>query len=70
MVIEFNGTVHEDIDFEYGEGTNTARGCGTTFNGEFWYFGGGGQSGSSSRRQVCLNQKLCQRYSSVLRRVK
>ena len=34
--------------FEYGEGTDANGGCGATFMGEIWYFGGW----SSQRRQV------------------
>ena len=41
------GNVNNDLTFEYGEGTSTYGGCGVTFLGEFWYFGG-----ESYRRQV------------------
>ena len=36
------GNVNDDLDFQYGEGTKASWGCGTTFKGEFWYFGGTG----------------------------
>ena len=45
----FSGNVNDDIDFEYGEGTDARYGCGATLFGQFWYFGG---NGSSLNRQV------------------
>ena len=44
--------MNDGLDFEYGEGAKAYRGCGVTFRGEFWYFGGGGQRGSPERRQA------------------
>ena len=60
------GRMKDERRTMYEEGTNTARGCGTTLNGEFWYFGAGGGSGSPSRRQVYLNEKLCQIRSQFI----
>ena len=40
----YSGTVNDDIDFEYGEGTKAAYGCGATLFGQFWYFGGSGET--------------------------
>ena len=34
-------------NFEYGNGTESAYGCGATFQNEFWYFGG-----NTNKRQV------------------
>ena len=34
------GTVNDEIDFQYGEGTYARDGCGATLFGQFWYFGG------------------------------
>ena len=39
-VISFDGTVDADMDFEFGENTQSFRACGATLNGEFWVFGG------------------------------
>ena len=57
VVINFAGETH-DIEFEFGENTAVAFGCGATFLGEFWYFGG---NGSARRRQVSFNgpSKMC-----------
>ena len=40
--------MNDDIEFEYGEGTGAAYGCGATLFGQFWYFGGR----DSTSRQV------------------
>ena len=45
----FSGNINEDLTFEYGAGTEVYRGCGVTFQNEFWYFGG-----NSYKRQVNL----------------
>ena len=47
--ITSSGNVNDDLDFEYGDGTTVAYGCGATFMGEFWYFGG---DGAANNRQV------------------
>ena len=39
-VISFGGLVDADMDFEFGENTQSFRACGATLNGEFWVFGG------------------------------
>ena len=36
----FLGNVNDDLDFEFGPGTNARSGCGVTFMDRFWYFGG------------------------------
>ena len=43
----FSGNVNTELTFEYGNGTESAYGCGTTFQNEFWYFGG-----NTNKRQV------------------
>ena len=40
LIFDHLGTVNDDLDFEYGEDTETRRGCGATLFGQFWYFGG------------------------------
>ena len=40
------GNVIDNLRFEYDQGTVANEGCGVTFMGEFWYFGG------TNRRQV------------------
>ena len=30
----------DDLNFEYGQGTDVAGGCGASLMGEMWYFGG------------------------------
>ena len=40
MIVDFNGNVNEELNFEFGEGATVYEGCGATFMGEFWYFGG------------------------------
>ena len=44
-----SGNVNEDVNFEYGEGTTAAYGCGVVFKGEYLYFGG---NGAANVRQV------------------
>ena len=44
-----SGNVNEDVNFEYGEGTTAAYGCGVVFKGEYFYFGG---NGAANVRQV------------------
>ena len=39
--------MNNDLDFEYGSGTEARYGCGVTLKGQFWYLGG-----SSNKRQV------------------
>ena len=36
----FKGNINENLNFEYGDGTEAYYGCGVTFQNEFWYFGG------------------------------
>ena len=40
------GNFDDDLDFEYGVGTNTYRACGASLEGQMWIFGG------SDKRQV------------------
>ena len=49
MIVDFNGNVNEDLNFEYGEEVTVYDGCGASFMGEFWYFGG---DGAANNRQV------------------
>ena len=44
----YSGNIHEDLDFEYGRGTEISRGCGALLRNVFWYFGGW----RSNKRQV------------------
>ena len=37
------GAVNDDLDFKYGNGVAAHVGCGLTFKGQFWYFGGYGK---------------------------
>ena len=46
----FLGSFDDDLNFEYGEGTDVYTGCGAILMGEMWYFGGF----SSQSRQVCI----------------
>ena len=39
--------MNDDIDFEYGSGTEAYYGCGVSLKGQFWYLGG-----QSNKRQV------------------
>ena len=41
LVVDFQGNVNDDLDFQYEEGATAALGCGATLMGEFWYFGDG-----------------------------
>ena len=34
------GNFDDKLNFEYGKETEIVDGCGVTFLGEFWYFGG------------------------------
>ena len=52
MVIDWEGTFNDDLNFEYGDGTTVNSGCGATLMDEFWYFGG---SGSANKRQVNIH---------------
>ena len=45
--------MNDDIDFEYGDGTDARLGCGATLFGQFWYFGG--DAYSAAYRQVRLS---------------
>ena len=36
----FLGNFDDNLNFEYGKDTEIVDGCGVTFLGEFWYFGG------------------------------
>ena len=45
--------MNNDLDFEYGSGTEARYGCGVSIKGQFWYLGGGG----SKNRQVRTNQE-------------
>ena len=40
MVVDFEGRVNRDVFIDMGEFNELHWGCGTTFYGEFWYFGG------------------------------
>ena len=40
MVVDFEGRVNRDVFIDMGEFSELHWGCGTTFYGEFWYFGG------------------------------
>lgn len=41
QTIDFDlGNFNDDLDFEFGPGTNARNGCGVTFMDRFWYFGG------------------------------
>ena len=48
-MIYFQGTVNDDINFEYTNGADVNVGCGAVLMGEYWYFGG---EVSANRRQV------------------
>ena len=39
--------MNDNLDFEYGTGTEAQWGCGVFLKGQFWYLGG-----STNRRQV------------------
>ena len=39
--------MNDDLDFEYGTGTEAQWGCGVSLKGQFWYLGG-----FSNKRQV------------------
>ena len=41
--------MNDNLDFEYGSGTEAFYGCGVSLKGQFWYLGG-----NSYRRQVKL----------------
>ena len=43
----YSGVVNDNLDFEYGSGTEAQYGCGVTLKGQFWYLGG-----ISYKRQV------------------
>ena len=40
MVIDTNGFVNDNLNFQFGDDTSTYYGCGATLKGEFWFFGG------------------------------
>ena len=42
------GDYDDDLNFEFGDGTDLHNGCAAHFLGEFWYFGGGGGSTESN----------------------
>ena len=48
LILKYLGNLRDDIGFEYGEGALASYGCGATIRGQFWYFGGHGES----KRQV------------------
>ena len=50
----YSGNINEDLDFEYGRGTEIYRGCGALLRNVFWYFGGL----KSYKRQVKLLKDL------------
>ena len=33
------GTINQNLNFNYLNGATAVNGCGVTFMGEFWYFG-------------------------------
>jgi len=35
-----SGKINKGFDFEFGDETNAAYGCGATLQNVFWYFGG------------------------------
>ena len=37
---KYLGNVDDYLNFEFEKGTEVVDGCGVTFAGEFWYFGG------------------------------
>lgn len=51
VIIDYNGDTNNAVNIEFGKGTSVQAGCGTTLNGEFWYFGG---IGSDNIKQVIL----------------
>ena len=51
--------MNNDLDFEYGSGTEAKYGCAVTLKGQFWYLGG-----SSNRRQV--NETMKNFFQSIL----
>ena len=53
------GVVNDDLHFKYGNGVSAHEGCGLTFKGRFWYFGG---YGKSFKRQVSLKETVHSTY--------
>ena len=51
--------MNNDLDFEYGSGTEVRYGCAVTLKGQFWYFGG-----YSNKRQV--NETIKSFFQSIL----
>ena len=49
---KYLGDYNDDLNFEYGDGTDLHNGCSATLLGEFWYFGGGGSTNNPYIRQV------------------
>ena len=49
---QYLGDYNDDLNFEYGDGTDLHNGCSATLLGEFWYFGGGGSTNNPYIRQV------------------
>ena len=45
--------MNDDLDFEYGSGTEARKGCGVSLKGQFWYLGG-----ESYQRQVKNTYKI------------
>ena len=45
--------MNDDLDFEYGSGTEALYGCGVSLKGQFWYLGG-----DSNKRQVKTHIKF------------
>ena len=43
--------MNDDLDFEYGSGTEAHCGCSIILNGQFWYLGG-----NEFQRQVKINK--------------
>ena len=60
--ILFKGNVDENLNFEYGEGTNAFYGCGATLFGEMWYFGGG----RFYTQQVCVLYIIILKHNVLL----
>ena len=57
----FSGNVNNHLIFEYGNGTESAYGCGATFQNEFWYFGG-----NTNKRQVkYFFAKVSKKYNVI-----
>ena len=52
--------MNEDLNFEYGDGTDVYFGCGATLHNVFWYFGGLDYDGF--QRQVKMQKHLLDIY--------